>query len=144
MPRRPTRAPSWSLSRPKKERVPLYEMKPRPKSVTRRRPAGGVSYGPESRLIPGSFIAKFKSGHAGVFKRIGARRITDDRRYLRVQAGVLQRTSRALRAQQITELFGPSVALVFGRKKILEPIRKLIEDKLPKEVERALNFVKGK
>ncbi len=128
----------------KKERVPLYEMKPRPKNITRRRPAGGVSYGPESKLIPGSFIAKFKSGHVGVFKRIGARRIADARRYLRVQAGVLQRTSRALNAQQITELFGPSVALVFGRKKILDPIKELIDDKLPKEIERALKFVKGK
>ena len=125
----------------KKERIPIYDMKPRPRTVTRRRPPGGVSYGPTSKLIPGSFIAQMRSGHVGVFKRIGTRRIVDDRRYLHTQAGVLQRTSRALQADQITELFGPSVALVFSRKKITDQIKNLITEKIPAEVARAFKFL---
>lgn len=103
----------------KKDRIPIYEMKPRPKSVTKRRPAGGVRWGANQRLIPGSFIARVRSGHMGVFKRQGKSRLP------------------------IAELFGPSVALVFSRKKILAKVTGYIREKLPIEIARAFKFVTG-
>ncbi len=101
----------------KKDRVPIYEMRPKPRSVTKRRPAGGVRYGPEGKQIPGSFIAALKSGHVGVFKRLGARRLP------------------------IRELFGPSVALVFSRKKIQKTLLDYLKTKVPEELKRAFKFV---
>jgi len=100
----------------KKDRVPIYEMRPKPKSVTKRRPAGGVRYGNEGRLIPGSFIAALKSGHVGVFKRVGAGRLP------------------------IRELFGPSVALVFSRKRIISKLTDYLKTKVPEEIKRAFKF----
>lgn len=103
----------------KKDRIPIIEMKPKPRSVTKRRPQGGVRYGAQSRLIPGSFIAKLKSGHLGVFKRSGKQRLP------------------------IQELFGPSVALVFSRPKITKKIKAYLQEKLPQEIARAFKFVTG-
>lgn len=103
----------------KKERIPIYELKPRPKSVTKRRPAGGVRYGASSKLIPSSFIARMKSGHISVFKR--------------------QEKSRL----PISELFGPSVAKVFSGKKVLGKVTSYIREKLPVEIARAFKFVTG-
>jgi hypothetical protein len=100
----------------KRERIPIFELGPRPRSVTRRRPAGGVRYGPAQKLIPGSFIARMKSGHVGVFKRLGQAR------------------------RPIIELFGPSVALVFSRRKITDKIRAYLREKVPQEITRALRF----
>jgi hypothetical protein len=103
----------------KRDRIPIYEMKPKPKAVTRRRPAGGVRYGAASKLLPGSFIARVQSGHIGVFKRTGKARLP------------------------IQELFGPSVALVFSRKKITDKITAYLREKVPQEVARAFRFVTG-
>jgi hypothetical protein len=103
----------------KKDRIPIYEMKPKPKSVTKRRPEGGVRYGTQSKLIPGSFIARVRSGHIGVFKRSSKSRLP------------------------IQELFGPSVALVFSRKKIKGKIIEYLREKVPLEVARAFRFVTG-
>jgi hypothetical protein len=102
----------------KKDRIPIYEMKPQPRTVTRRRPPGGVRYG-RGRLIPGSFIARLGSGHIGVFKRIGAARLP------------------------IAELFGPSVALVFSRRKLQERLGAFLREKVPQEIARAFRFVTG-
>jgi hypothetical protein len=104
-----------------KDRIPIYEMNPRPKTVTRRRPPGGVRYGKQGILIPGSFIAvmKLKSGHVGVFRRLTAKRFP------------------------IVELKGPSVALVFSRKKIQEQISEYLRTKVPEEIARAFKFVTG-
>lgn len=103
----------------KKDRVPIYEMKPKPRSVTKRRPEGGVRYGAQSKLIPGSFIARVRSGHIGVFKRVAKPRLP------------------------IQELFGPSVALVFSRKKITGKITSYLREKVPQEVARAFKYVTG-
>jgi hypothetical protein len=100
----------------KKERVPIYEIAPKPRSVTRRRPPGGVTYGPQSKLIPGSFIARMQSGHIGVFQRIRDKRLP------------------------VRELFGPSVALVFSRRKIRSKIQEFLKEKVPQEIARALKF----
>jgi len=100
----------------KKERIPIFEIRPNPRSVTKRRPPGGVRYGANGKLIPGSFIAQMKSGHIGVYKRIDDKRIP------------------------IAEKFGPSVARVFSRKKILAKISEFIRAKLPEEINRAMRF----
>lgn len=103
----------------KKDRIPIYELKPSPRTVTKRRPAGGVSYGPGRKLLKGSFIARMPSGHIGVFKRAGRERIP------------------------IQELFGPSVALVFSHKKVRDKIVAFIRSKVPEEISRALKFAFG-
>lgn len=103
----------------KNERIPIYEMKPRPRAVTRRRPAGGVRYGKENKLIPSSFIARMPSGHIGVFKRKSAKQLP------------------------IAERFGPSVALVFTRRKITDKVLAYLRDKVPEEIVRAFKFVTG-
>lgn len=112
----------------KKERVPIFEMKPRPRTITKRRPPGGVRYGATSKLIPGSFIARMrsednKSEHVGVFKRIGT-------------------FSIKTRREMIAELFGPSVARVFARRRIKSKVMAFIGDKLPGEINRAFRFAK--
>ena len=103
----------------KKERIPIFEIRPKPRGLTKRRPAGGVRYGPQSKLIPGSFIGRMQSGHVGVFKRAGAARLP------------------------IAELFGPSVALVLSRKRVYEQVRKVIAERLPREIQRAFKFATG-
>ena len=60
----------------KKDRIPIFQLNPRPKTVTRRQPVGGVRYGKRNTLIPGSFIGRMKSGHIGVVKRLGSSRIS--------------------------------------------------------------------
>ena len=101
----------------KKERIPIFQLNPRPKTVTRRRPVGGVRYGKRNTVIPGSFIARTKSGHMGVFKRKGAKRVP------------------------IRELFGPSIALIFSRRKIQAQISDYLQTKLPQEIPRVFRFV---
>jgi hypothetical protein len=103
----------------KTDRIPIIEMTPRPRSVTRRRPTGGVRYGRDNRLIPGSFIARMRSGHIGVFKR-------RDRARLPVE-----------------ELHGPSVALVFSRATLLKKVTDYLREKVPQEIAKAFRFVTG-
>ena len=66
-----------------------------------------------------------------------------------VIAGVVQRIGirqrpggRKLR-QQIAELYGPSVALVFSRKKIQAKLSAFIREIVPQEIERAFRFITG-
>jgi len=101
----------------KKERIPIFQLNPRPKTVTRRRPVGGVRYGKQNTLIPGSFIGRMKSGHMGVFKRAGSKRLP------------------------IKELFGPSIALIFSRRKIQAQISDYLQKKVPEEIARAFKFL---
>ena len=102
----------------KKERIPIFRLNPRPKTVTRRRPVGGVRYGKRNTLIPGSFIARMKSGHIG-----------------RIQTRSIQERL------PIKELFGPSIALIFSRRKIQEQISDYLQSKIPQEIARAFRFV---
>ena len=98
----------------KEDRIPIYEMRPKPKSISKRRPSGGVRYGARNKLLVGSFIAKLVSGHVGVFKRRDKARLPID------------------------ELHGPSVALVFSRKRIQATMTAFINERLPKEISQAL------
>jgi hypothetical protein len=109
----------------KRDRIPIIEISPRPRRVTKRRPAGGVSYGPKPKLLPGSFIAAMASGHVGVFKRIG-------------EFG--RRGNPKL--EKIAELFGPSVALVLARKRVFSQVQAVIRERLPKEIQAAFRFAK--
>jgi hypothetical protein len=59
------------------------------------------------------------STHIGVFKRIGAARLP------------------------IAELFGPSIALVFSRRKLQERLGAFLREKVPQEIARAFRFVTG-
>jgi hypothetical protein len=103
----------------KQDRIPIFEMRPRPRAVTKRRPQGGVRYGPNQTLIPGSFVARMPSGHVGVFKRISQAR------------------------NPIVELKGPSVALVFAHRKIQAKLSAFLQETVPREIERAFRFMTG-
>lgn len=100
----------------KKDRIPIIELRPSPRGLTKRRPIGGVRYGRARKLLPSAFIARLKSGHVGVFKRVGKPRLP------------------------IVELQGPSVALVFSRKKITDKVKAFLRESVPKEISRALKF----
>ena len=102
----------------KTDRIPIYELRPRPSTVTKHRPAGGVRYGPQGKQIPGSFIARLKSGHVGVFARQAQTRLP------------------------ITELKGPSIALVLSRPRVHGQVQKVIAEKLPKEMHSAFRFAR--
>lgn len=102
-----------------KDRIPIFELRPRPKTVSTGRQRGaGVVYGARQKLIPGSFVQRMKSGHVGVFVRVGP-------------AG----------RQGIVEARGPSVALVLRRKPIVNKIRAFIKEHLPVEMARAFKFL---
>lgn len=116
----------------KKDRIPIIEMKPKPRSVTKRRPSRGVSYGPQSKLLPSSFIARMGSGHIGVFHR-----------KFGVSTGSGSAHAGFVGRLPIRELFGPSVALVFKRPKITKKIKAYLREKVPQEIARAFKFVTG-
>lgn len=115
----------------REDRIPIYEMKPTPRNVTRRKPPGGVRYGAQRKLIPSSFIAQLESGYKGVFKRFGPKII------------LTRGKSAGKKGQRIDELQGPSVALVFSRRKITDKIRAYLKDKVPQEIARAFKFATG-
>jgi len=62
------------------------------------------------KLLPNAFIARMKSGHRGVFKRRGKERLSIDER------------------------FGPSIPLIFTRKKIQQAIRAVVDERLVREL----------
>lgn len=103
----------------KKDRIRIYEMGPKPKNVTKKRPAGGVSYGPQNKLLKGAFIVQFGNKRKGVFTRLGRSRFP------------------------IVENRGPSVALVFKQEAILSKVNEFIRAKLPEELKRAYRFFTG-
>lgn len=78
----------------------------------------GVSYaiGPIRKLLASAFMAKMKSGHLGVFKRRGKARLKIDERY------------------------GPSIEHVFVKRKIMEAMRAVVEERLEREMQHQLEF----
>lgn len=99
----------------KRDRIPIYQLGPRPREVTKRRPPGGVRYGTENKLLPGSFIAKL-GGKKNVYARLGKKRFP------------------------VTILRGPSVALVLGHEKVYGPVQKRINETISGELKRAIEF----
>lgn len=114
---RPDRLESQVIARGK--RIPIVDLRPSPSTPTANKPKVGVSYLASSgrRRIPGSFIARMKSGHVGVFKRVkDAKRLP------------------------IAELFGPSIALVFTRRDVQAAIKRVVSERLPRELKQNFAF----
>jgi hypothetical protein len=72
------------------------------------------------KTIPGSFVATMKSGHVGLFKRIGKKRLP------------------------IKELYGPQPALLLGIPKVVQAVRDLVADKAEDVFVNELNYYAGK
>jgi len=103
----------------KKDRIRIYEMGPKPKNVTKKRPVGGVSYGPQNKLLKGAFIVDFGNKRKGVFTRLTAKRFP------------------------IVENRGPSIAYVFSQPAITNKLKEFLRTKVPEELKRAYAFFTG-
>jgi hypothetical protein len=103
-------------------RIPLYEF-------TRQRKLRGRPTG--RGAIPGAFIARMKSGHIGIFRRVGKSR---SRRGLPSPAPGLP----------ITELFGPSLPRVFTNEKIMGALISNAKDNLLKNYRHEVQFLERK
>lgn len=114
---RPERLESRVIARSK--RIPLFDLRPSPSTPEAKKPRRGVSYLSRSgrKRIAGSFIARMKSGHVGVFKR-----------------------AKDAKRLPIVELFGPSIALVFTRDDVQAAMRKVVTERLPRELKRNFLF----
>lgn len=81
---------------------------------------GGVPYTLRGkRSVAGSFIARMPSGHVGIFRRLGKKRL------------------------KIIELFGPSMTLVFSKSKVQTAVRATIRARMPVEMKSAARFYGG-
>lgn len=115
----------------KKHRIPVYDLGARPRTVAYRPTSPGITYGPKNRLLPKTFIARMQSGHIGVFFRLEQK--------VRMQKG---RYAGEIR-EPIVEAKGPLAALVMGRRPVRAEIDKVIDERLGKEVDQALqHFMK--
>lgn len=103
-------------------RIPLYDFTRQRK--TRGRPTGRGA-------IPGAFIAQLKSGHVGIFKRIGQSR---SRKGLPRHAPGLP----------IVELFGPSLPFVFTNEKIMGALVANAKENLIKNYRHEVQFLEQK
>ena len=110
------------------KRIPIIELKPTPSTVIRPQPGKGVRYfNPFKggrRLIPGSFIAQMRSGHVGVFKRLG---------------GALMKSKKK---ESIKELFGGAIPMVLLARRYRETLLGDVPEKLLVELSSALKFFK--
>lgn len=108
---RATRFKRVAILRATGRRIPIIKLKAR---QTRK----GITYGKggSRRTIPGGFIATMPSGHRGVFKRIGNKRLP------------------------VTELHGPSVPKVFTDDKINRLVDRLIDKEFETIFNRELTF----
>jgi hypothetical protein len=94
-------------------RIPIMDLQAR---QTQR----GVTYRAQGgrRLIPGAFIARMSSGHAGVFKRKGRSRLP------------------------IQELYGPSIPRVFVQRYVLDATDAAARDEWARESARQINLLR--
>ncbi|WP_028536640.1 phage tail protein [Paludibacterium yongneupense] len=81
------------------------------------------------KIINHAFIAKMRSGHKGVFVRIGKSHRTVVRNGKRVRTGL-----------PVKELFGPSVPTALANEKVQNAVKRLIKEKLPKIFAHELRF----
>lgn len=114
---RPDRLESQVVARSK--RIPIFDLRPSPSTPEAKRPKSGVSYLARvgRKRIPGAFIARMKSGHVGVFKR-----------------------AKDAKRLPIAELFGPSIPLVFTRRDVQAAIKKVVSERLPREIKQNFAF----
>ena len=101
-----------------KRRIPLGELNPQGPEPSRGK-GQGVSYslGGSRRRIPTAFLATMKSGHRGVFKRKGTKRLP------------------------IQELFGPSIQRVAAKRTILDAVKRLGAATLAKNLQHEVSFL---
>ena len=99
-------------------KIPLIRFSPRPAGVTRRRPPGGVSVmvKAQRKAISGSFVARMRSGHLGVFQRHG-----DDR-------------------LPIEEKFGPALAQMLDNPEVNERIRERAAERFDKNLQHEFEY----
>jgi hypothetical protein len=109
-------------------RIPLIDLRARGPEPSRGR-GRGVSYalGGTRRRIQSAFIATMRSGHRGVFKRIG----TSARKSPRGWSSNLP----------IVELKGPSIPRVAAKRAILEAIKAVGEMALLKNIQHEVRFL---
>lgn len=93
-------------------RIPLIDFKARQtrKGVSYRLPTGRGS-------LPGGFIARMRSGHVGVFKRVGKSRLP------------------------IGEKFGPSLPRVFLQARVTRVLHSIVETQMAKNLQHEVNFL---
>lgn len=80
-----------------------------------------------------AFIATMKSGHQGVFERIGAARVKG--------AKIVKGGKRKRPNTPIKELFGPSIPMALGNDVVQQAIMKKIKEKFPKVLAAELNYL---
>jgi hypothetical protein len=99
-------------------KIPLVRFSPRPAGVTRRRPPGGVSVlvKAQRKRITGSFVARMKSGHLGIFQRQGTDRLP------------------------IEEKFGPALAQMLDNPEVNERIRERAAERFDKNLRHEFDF----
>lgn len=113
-------------------RIKLMRFDPRPASITRKRPPVGVSVlvKDQRKPIRGSFIARMRSGHIGVFQRTGAfgrknpKTGKDD-----------------WRLEKIDELEGPALAQMLNNPLVSERIQERSRERFDKELRHEIDFV---
>lgn len=99
---------------PNSRRMAMTKYKTTPSRVTKRRPKAGLRYqqyrsGGASR-VAGAFVAVLRSGHVGVFRRVGDKRLP------------------------IAELKAPSVQFYFMNDKVREQLAQKASERLEKNV----------
>jgi hypothetical protein len=99
-------------------KIPLIRFAPRPAGVTRRRPPGGVSVvvKAQRKAIAGSFVARMRSGHLGVFQRYAKERLP------------------------IEEKFGPALAQMLDNPEVRERIEQRAAERFEKNLEHEIAF----
>ena len=82
----------------------------------------GITYqhGRQRKTILGAFIARMRSGHTGVFKRRGIKRLPIDERK------------------------GPSIGFVLLNRQIQRALRDVVSNRFPKEFHQAVTFLRRK
>lgn len=98
-----------------------------------RQVASGVSVSVKNgrKIIRGAFLAKMKSGHVGVFVRVGKGHKTVIRNGKRIKTGL-----------PIKELFGPSVPAALSNQAVQNAVGKMIKQKFPKIFAHELQFAR--
>ncbi len=102
--------------------VPLARFAPHPSSITKQRPAAGVSVMVKARrkAIRGAFIARMAAGHVGVFQRKGKERLP------------------------IKELYGPSLAGMLENPEVNERIQRRAAERFETALRHEIDYLLGR
>ncbi|MFP4976382.1 phage tail protein [Paenibacillus sp. CN-4] len=99
--------------------IPLLQFRTNPKAPTPGRPArpvrAAVKRAGGNKKVDGAFLARMGSGHVGVFRRSGRRRLP------------------------VEELYGPAVPVMLNNEEIVEHLERFAADEMDKRLEHELN-----